>query len=116
MFLGQRNDANELYQAMDIFLLPSLYEGLGLVLIEAQCSDLICLASDEVPTEAKIKDKLSFLPLELGAEIWCQRILFNSDNYSRKPAIKQIKNKRYDIKLESNHLIKKYMEGLKNVK
>ena len=47
-FLGQRNDVNELYQAFDVFLLPSLYEGLGMVLIEAQCASLPCVASTEV--------------------------------------------------------------------
>ena len=53
-FLGQRSDANELYQAFDVFLLPSLYEGLGMVLIEAQASGLPCVASTKVPKTANI--------------------------------------------------------------
>ena len=50
-FLGVRENISELYQAMDIFLLPSLYEGLGMVCIEAQCSGLPCVLSDKVPKE-----------------------------------------------------------------
>ena len=47
-FLGQRNDANRLYQAMDVFVLPSLYEGLPVVGIEAQAAGLLCIFSDDM--------------------------------------------------------------------
>ena len=60
-FLGQRDDVNELYNAMDLFLFPSLYEGLGMVLIEAQANGLPCIASTEVPKNARVSKKISFV-------------------------------------------------------
>ena len=74
MFLGQRTDVNELYQAFDIFLLPSLYEGLGMVMIEAQCSGLPCIASTEVPKVSKIRENVDFIKLTDSIEKWSSEI------------------------------------------
>lgn len=65
LFLGQREDTNKLYSVMDVFCLPSLYEGLGMVLIEAQMNGLPCLASDEVPREAKITENIDFIIFDI---------------------------------------------------
>lgn len=65
LFLGQREDTNKLYSAMDVFCLPSLYEGLGMVLIEAQMNGLPCLASDKVPKEAKITENIDFIVFDI---------------------------------------------------
>lgn len=65
IFLGQREDTNKLYSVMDVFCLPSLYEGLGMVLIEAQMNGLPCLASDEVPREAKITENIDFIIFDI---------------------------------------------------
>lgn len=81
-FLGQRNDVNELYQAMDLFLFPSLYEGLGMVLIEAQSSGLPCVCSTEVPLEARISKRYYSVKLTDKNE-WEKLIIKNSKNYSR---------------------------------
>ena len=69
-FLGQRNDINELYQAFDVFLFPSLYEGLGMVLIEAQCSNLLSAASTEARNIVKKNDNLLFLKLSNNINNW----------------------------------------------
>lgn len=76
-FLGQRNDIYELYQAFDVFLFPSLYEGLGMVLIEAQCSNLLCVASTEVPNIVKKNDNVLFLNLSDNINNWKNTILEN---------------------------------------
>lgn len=63
-FLGQRSDVNRLYQAFDAFVLPSLYEGLGLVGVEAQVSGLPCLLSDAITREVDVTGECRFLPIE----------------------------------------------------
>lgn len=110
MFLGQRNDANELYQAFDVFLLPSLYEGLGMVLIEAQCAGLPSFASTVVPKIAKVSDVLDFIDLTTPKEIWVDIILQSINNYKRKDYVKDCQNCGYDIKKEADGLKNKYFE------
>lgn len=78
-FLGQRSDVNELYSAMDVFLFPSLYEGLGMVLIEAQVAGCKCIASDVIPTDAKITNNLIFLNLIDSSELWASLVKFDNN-------------------------------------
>ncbi|PWG59989.1 glycosyltransferase [Bifidobacterium catulorum] len=70
-FLGERADVQDLYQAMDAFVLPSLYEGLPIVCIEAQCAGLPCLTSREAVTEqARLTDLMAYRSLDDDPEIW----------------------------------------------
>ena len=108
-FLGQRNDANELYQAFDVFFFPSLYEGLGMVAIEAQVSGLPCVVSTEVPSIAKVTDCLEFLELEDTINTWKNTIL-DKLNEKRKSHIEEVRKAGYDIKEEVKKLEKKYKE------
>lgn len=73
-FLGIRADANRLYSAMDIFALPSHYEGLPVVGIEAQAAGLPCLFSDRIDRAVAVTDGALFLALEEGAEGWASRL------------------------------------------
>lgn len=109
-FLGQRSDINELYQVLDLFLFPSIYEGLGMVLVEAQCSGLKCIASTEVPTIAKvIPDLIEFVNLKLGAKEWA-KVTIECLNEDSNRIINKIdfEEKGYDIDLESKKLVEKY--------
>ena len=110
-FLGQRNDANDLYQAMDVFLFPSLYEGLGMVMIEAQCSGLPCLASTEVPIIAKVSEKAFFMDLNDNIKDWIKLInkVIKGD---RKIDLNIIKQSGYDIDTEAKKMEDKYNELL----
>lgn len=74
IFMGQRRDVSDLYNAMDIFLLPSLFEGLPVVAVEAQANGLQCLLSDRITDEVAI-DRISFVSISSGASEWCNRIL-----------------------------------------
>ena len=71
-FYNDYKKANELYNAMDLFVLPSKYEGLGMVLLEAQFNGLPCLASIAVPKSTMISDSIEYLPLD--SEVWCKKI------------------------------------------
>lgn len=102
LFLGKRNDVNELMQAMDLFLLPSLFEGLGIVLIEAQASGLKCLTSENVPQDAKITDNIDYLSLEV--KCWVQKIISLSGGYCRDSMDKAISEAGYNIRIQIKEL------------
>ena len=69
MFLGQRGDVDRLYQAFDAFALPSLYEGLGLVGVEAQAAGLPCFLSDRITREVDVTGAVRFLSID-DPEVW----------------------------------------------
>ena len=73
-FLGQVDDVSDLYQGMDVFSLPSLYEGFGMALLEAQVSGLPCVVSNRVSSEVVLSEKCKIVPLEDGADSWANAI------------------------------------------
>lgn len=113
LFLGQRNDANELYQAMDVFVLPSLYEGLGMVLIEAQYAGLNCYCSETVPKEAYISNLLTKITLSESSSKWAEKIIDGQNKFTRKDMTEELKDSGYDVKIEAKNLEEKYLELLK---
>ena len=112
LFLGQRNDVNEIYQVMDLFLFPSLYEGLGMVAIEAQASGLPCVVSTEVPKIAQITDFFIFVDLKSNVKIWCKEIK-KMLNVKRQNNSKKIISSGYSIKSEVLNL-EKFYKGHEN--
>ena len=72
VFMGSRSDTTRFYQAMDLFLFPSLYEGLPIAGIEAQTADLPCLFSDAITSGIVIPSRAVSMPLELGAAEWAK--------------------------------------------
>lgn len=74
-FVGFRDDRNRIMQAMDSFLFPSLYEGLSVVLIEAQASGLPVFTSDTTTTETQYSPHMQFLSLEQPASAWADALL-----------------------------------------
>lgn len=111
ILLGRRGDVNELMCAMDVFLLPSLFEGLGIVLIEAQCSGLYCFASsNNIPQEAKVTDLLDFIDLNSEPKIWAEEIL-KAKNLLRKNHSSEVKESGYDIKVNSEKLYKYFIRN-----
>jgi glycosyltransferase involved in cell wall biosynthesis len=105
MFLGRRDDVAQLMQAMDLFVLPSRFEGLSLVLIEAQTAGLKCLAADTVPTESKVTANISYLPLDSDA--WSDAIVEISDGYVRCDCSGSVANAGYSLR-ENIKLIKDF--------
>lgn len=113
-FTGVRSDINDLMLAMDIFVLPSLYEGLPLTLIEAQATGLTCVMSDTISEEVIIaKDLVSTLSLKLSPEEWADHILAqikNNCNKKRFSRTKDIVSNGFDISETSKWLEVFYIE------
>ncbi|MFF2018636.1 glycosyltransferase family 1 protein [Paenibacillus sp. NPDC058177] len=102
-FLGERTDINELLMAMDVFIFPSKNEGLGMVLIEAQATGLSCYVSENVPTDVKISNLVTFLPINKGHELWSEAIKIQS-TIRRWDYNSYIKNSGFDITKGSGYL------------
>lgn len=95
IFMGWRKDVQDILQAMDVFVLPSKFEGLPIVAVEAQAVGLKCLCSDTITDEVKITKRLELLPL--NSEQWVKRILQcdrEDEYFDRRESLNL---KQYDI-------------------
>ena len=103
--LGDRSDINRYYNSMDVFVLPSLYEGLPIVMVEAQVSGLPCIVSDVITSESNISGNVTFLPIN-DASIWGEVILdkLNNKNTNRELMSEKLKDSDFDIDHEALRL------------
>lgn len=100
IFIGNVNDVYNYYQAMDCFVFPSYFEGLGIVAIEAQAAGLRCYLSDVIPNEVKFTDLVNFISLKEEPKYWTNKIVNAANNYDRKDMSNAIRKAGYDIKME----------------
>ena len=114
-FLGQINDTYKLYQALDIFVLPSLYEGLPVVGVEAQATGLLCELSTDMTKETKVLDTTRFISLNTSAEEWAAIILDDYSKFKRHDATSEITKNNFNIKNETSKLENEYSELLTNM-
>lgn len=105
-FLGIRKDIPEILKALDLFLLPSLYEGLPVVLIEAQASNIRCLVSDSVSVEVKLTNNIEFIPLDSKLEEWYLKLRDTSEHKSINTL------HLYDINYITKYLIDIYKRAI----
>lgn len=112
-FLGQRDDVSELYQVFDVFLLPSLYEGLPVVGVEAQATGNLCILSDSMTQETKVLDTTRFISLDKGVIEWLSIILDDYNKFKRHNSTDEITENNFNIKKEASKLENKYDELLK---
>ena len=107
-FVGVREDINMMYQAFDIFILPSLHEGLPIVGIEAQTSGLKCLFSDKVPKAIDITGNCKFIPLE--KDLWVKEIEELKSEYRRENMEIKVREANFDIKCVISEIEKIYLK------
>lgn len=112
LFLGKRTDAERLYQGMDGFLLPSLYEGLPVVLVEAQAAGLPCFTSDVVTKQVNVTDIINYYSLDGNAKMWAERINKALGNYKRKSYREELVDKGFDISKVAKALEEFYLENI----
>ena len=117
VFAGNRSNVTRLMRgAMDAFIFPSLYEGLGLALVEAQASGLRCFVSDAVPAEADVvRPLVTRLPLAAGPDLWAQRILKDMAGppaVSPETALDMVKHSSFNIENSARALEALYRERL----
>lgn len=106
-FLGLRKDVQLLYNAMDVFVLPSWYEGLPVVSIEAQANGLRCIFSDKVTRESGLTRAVEFYSLEEGASVWAEKILKPSAERNTK-AKEDLTASGFDIHVQAAKLLSWY--------
>lgn len=106
---GVRNDVAELLQAMDVFVFPSIYEGLPVTIIEAQAAGLSCLISDKVPIECKKTDLVTQIDLDKPAEHWAENAIQVSET-ERKDMYEEIEKSGYDIEKNAEELVDFYLK------
>ena len=114
LFLGTRQDVNDLMQAMDVFLLPSFYEGLPVVGVEAQTAGLPCVLSDAMTKETRITSSTKFLSLTKSAGEWAEEILSYVNEYKRLKTDEDIRKAGFDIEYAAQDLAELYREILCN--
>lgn len=97
IFLGVVDNVNEILQAMDIIVMPSLFEGLPFALLEAQAAGLRFVASNTISKEVDITKWNQFLPLSLDDNLWADSILKIGQEYDRSIGYDIMKNSGFDI-------------------
>lgn len=103
--LGRRDDVNKIMQAADVLVMPSFFEGLTVVGIEAQASDLPLLLSDTVTKELRLLPSTQFISLEAGPKEWAEAIV-NSKQHNRQSRYEELKAAGYDIGNETERVEK----------
>lgn len=111
IFAGIRSDVPELMKAMDVFLFPSMYEGLPVAMIEAQAAGLPCIISDKVPIECKKTELVRQMALTESYEAWAQAVINAAVQCGRKNTYEEIKKAGFDVRENARQLEAFYLKA-----
>lgn len=109
IFLIDRADVNDLYQAMDVFVMPSIFEGLPVVGVEAQANGLPCLFSNTISDEVLLTNQAEMMSLKCSPKEWANRVL-NMRREIDEDTCTLLADKGYDIRVEAQKLQKCYVQ------
>lgn len=107
IFTGEVDNPQDYYNMMDIFLMPSLFEGYAIALEEAEVNGLPCLASEYVPEEVEVLNHIDFIRLD--KDVWMKKILKLSPVERYADATEELKKNGYDIKVAAKRLQNEYI-------
>ena len=112
VFTGVCDNVNEMMQAMDVFVFPSLYEGLPVSMVEAQASGLPCIISEKVPSDCSIADLVQTISLTESPELWAKQIL-SAKNTHHRDTYEEIMCSGFDITENAKWLEEYYLSKQK---
>ena len=109
IFVGSVGNVQDYLQAMDVFLLPSKYEGLGIVLVEAQSCGLRCVVSNVIPDDGFLNNMVSVLGLKESAKTWATKTVEEAEKHTRKCQIRAFEEKGYTVESTAQFLQEIYL-------
>lgn len=104
-FMGMRKNVSEYLNGMDVFLLPSLHEGIPFSIIEAQANGISCIVSDRLSKELAVSDLVSFCDIK-NYEYWIEKICSLNLNYKREQYYKIVKANGFSIEQSADKFMK----------
>lgn len=113
LFLGVQENVEDYLSASDCFIMPSLYEGLPVAAVEAECNGLPCFLSDRITNEVKLNSNVTFLSLNDNPKIWANQIL-EKRGISHSDSQKQIISAGYDVVDGAKNLEDIYISSLED--
>lgn len=110
-FLGVKANVQDYLFASDCYVMPSLYEGLPVAGVEAECTGIPCIFSKNITNEVKLNDSAIFVGLDLTADRWADIIKNQNIIADRKNAIIEVKRAGYDIHDVASNMQNFYLQG-----
>ncbi|MBQ4375398.1 MAG: glycosyltransferase, partial [Erysipelotrichales bacterium] len=107
---GRKGNVAEYLNAMDVLVLPSLYEGFPITLVEAQCSGLRCLVSDVITRSVDLTGNVRFFSLKESSDKWAKEAAALSE-YDRKSFAEVLRDKGYDEEAIAKELEEYFLHG-----
>ena len=117
IFAGMQSQVEKFLSAIDVFVFPSIWEGMPLSVIEAQASGVKCIISSNIDNSVAVTNNITFLPIDDGVSVWVDEIdksmnNMNSDRQTQSNInIEMIRNAGYDTEVSVNNLVQVYTKG-----
>ena len=109
LFYGVTDKVEQLLWAMDVFVFPSRFEGLGIAVVEAQAAGLPVICSDNVPDEAVVTDLVQKVDLSSGADVWADNILRCQVSMDRQAFNEQVRQSGFAVADVADRIEKAYL-------